>query len=954
MQFIDIFKLIVASLVPVGLTVGFLYLNKVEKFAKLREIYKVFIYAGAFGLSSILGTILGAKLPSGSIVNIRDASPIICGLIFSGPAGIIAGVLSGIYRFVSVYWTGFFASGVYTQIACSVATALSGVITALIKKFLFDNKRGTWFYGFFIAVLVEDFHMVLAVLTHLNDISVLYDTVLKPCALFMILANAFITLIAMVVYSVLSKEKLFVFEKKRKINTKVQFVLINSLIVGYLCISLFTFGSIRSVVRNNTEKEATQSINEVINDVDEAVDKVLKEKLESVRTKINDIGDKSNKTNVENELALMLTVEEISEINIVNDAGFISYSTDIYSDPNFKDGHSFEMSSGEQSAAFNVLLTGNVEDTYIQEFRAITAESSLKYKYAGQGLGISDPNFCYVQVGLNEEKYHSLLQIEIDDCAHYRHIKKNGYVVVADSNGNVVSTTIDNDLTKIDISKINAKKYGDFYVFSEYAEGYYIVAFSQIEESDLPVKIGFTSVSLAEIFVFLVLYAVLYIIVKRNVVDKIDLVQVDLEKISNGDLNVEINERSTYEFDSLSDNINKTVKTLKDNIEREANRNKEELSFAKSIQYSVLPAVFPMNDKFEIFASMNAAKTVGGDFYDFYYVDHEHVLIEIADVSGKGIPAAMFMMRAKTLLKSLIESGMDLATAFTEANKRLCEGNETQTFITAWAGIVDLSTGHVEFVNAGHNPPLICKDGKFEYLNGKSGFVLAGLEGFNYQKQSVDLAPGDMIYLYTDGVTEANDKNSNLYGEERLIGELSSNAKRSAKRVCEEVKENLNKFVQDAEQSDDITMLAFKLYNCETTNIKVVDATIENLHEIIDFVDELLDRAGASMKAKSQIDVVVDELFSNIAFYAYPKGQVGKAKISVGFSKNNEDITIIFEDRGRPYNPLEKEDPDTTLSVEEKSIGGLGIFIVKKTMDSVEYENVNGHNVLTLKKKIRE
>ena len=184
--------------------------------------------------------------------------------------------------------------------------------------------------------------------------------------------------------------------------------------------------------------------------------------------------------------------------------------------------------------------------------------------------------------------------------------------------------------------------------------------------------------------------------------------------------------------------------------------------------------------------------------------------------------------------------------------------------------------------------------------------------------------------------------------------EALDNPNYSTQELCNAVSNNVKKFVNGAEQSDDITMLSFKLYNVESTNIKVVDAEIKNLPEIMEFIDDLLDRNSATMSAKSQIDVAVDEIFSNIAFYAYPKGQIGKAKVSVIMSADNEEMTIIFEDRGKPYNPLEKEDPDTTLSLEEKSIGGLGIFIVKKTMDSMEYENVNGHNVLTLKKKIHK
>ena len=955
MHFIDVLKFTIAAIIPIVLSIGCIYLEKTKAFGKINKHVKSLIYGVIFGIASISGTLLGARLPNGAIINVRDASPIICGLLFGGPSGIIAGFIGGGFRALTPLWDPPTA---YTVVACSISTAMAGIFTVFVRHFIFDDKKGTWYYGFFLGVLVEDFHMMMSVITHIGDITNVYNNVIKVCTFPMVIANSLAVMIAIIIVNLINHEKIIEKEKRRRISGKVQLSLICSLVVSYVATSVFTNLSVRNVVQYNIKGQCENAISDVINNVDNTIDQVMQSKLSEVAYKlVTEIKPLEKETTARKEKLIDILNDysgEISEINIVGTDGFVWYSTDQYD--NMLDGSGrFDMEIGEQSRAFNVLLTKSESNYFIQEYREISAyDGGKSMKYAGYRFGDEEieNDFCYFQIGLDAVRYHELLEDYVYECAKFRHIGEDGFVVVSDTNGKIVSTIDNCPFTEsIDKNKFENDGYKDYYTFSRFLEGYYIVAFAGAEESDSASIISFAAISLAEVFVFLLLYCILYIAVKRRVVDKIESIGNGLRQISSGNLNVKINQRDSLEFDSLSNDINKTVDTLKDFIEKEANKNKEELQFAKDIQTSVLPTSFPINEKFEIYASMATAKSVGGDFYDFYYIDREHMLIEIADVSGKGVPAAMFMMRSKTLLKSLVQSGMDLEAAFIEANNRLCEGNDTQTFITVWAGIVDLTSGHVEFINAGHNPPLICKDGKFEYLRSKAGFVLAGLDGFKYTKQSFDIKPGDIIYLYTDGVTEANNINHELYGEDRLLSEIDGKAY-SSKSVCELVSKNLKKFVKDAEQSDDITMLAFKLSDVEDASIKVVDADIQNLPAIIDYIDELLDKNNATIAAKSQIDVAVDEMFSNIAFYAYPKGLPGKVKVSVIMSKDNEEMTIIFEDRGKPFDPLKKADPNTSLSLEEKSIGGLGIFIVKKTMDFVGYENVNGHNILTLKKKI--
>ena len=180
----------------------------------------------------------------------------------------------------------------------------------------------------------------------------------------------------------------------------------------------------------------------------------------------------------------------------------------------------------------------------------------------------------------------------------------------------------------------------------------------------------------------------------------------------------------------------------------------------------------------------------------------------VADVSGKGIPAAMFMMQSKTLLKSFAESGMPIEQVFTTANEKLCAGNDAGMFVTAWMGLLNVKTGQVTFANAGHNPPLVCRgNGGFEYYKTRPGFVLAGMEGIRYRKFELQLAPGDTLFLYTDGVTEATNAAEQLYGENRLLTLLNGQHFDSARSLCESVKADVDAFVATAEQFDDITML---------------------------------------------------------------------------------------------------------------------------------------------------
>lgn len=280
-------------------------------------------------------------------------------------------------------------------------------------------------------------------------------------------------------------------------------------------------------------------------------------------------------------------------------------------------------------------------------------------------------------------------------------------------------------------------------------------------------------VAFMEVLIYTALFILIYQMLKKKVTCNLERVNAGLQAITAGDLDTVINVRAYQEFAQLSDDVNATVSALKHYIRQAEDRMDQELEFARQIQQAALPGVFPARPDFDLYAAMHTAREVGGDFYDFYLLDRYTLVFLIADVSGKGIPGAMIMMRAKTLLKDSTESGRPIDQVFDRVNRKLCD--DTGMFLTAWMGRLDLRTGELTYVNAGHNPPLLRRrDGRFEYLRTQPNLVLAGLEDTHYRIQTLQLGPGDALYLYTDGVTEAADSRGQLFGEDRLRQALAS------------------------------------------------------------------------------------------------------------------------------------------------------------------------------------
>ena len=383
-------------------------------------------------------------------------------------------------------------------------------------------------------------------------------------------------------------------------------------------------------------------------------------------------------------------------------------------------------------------------------------------------------------------------------------------------------------------------------------------------------------------------------------------------------------------------------------------RIESELNLANNLQTHMLPTIFPPYpecEEVDLYASMEPAREVGGDFYDFFMLDDRHLTLVVADVSGKGIPAALFMVIAKTLIKNEATIGLDPASIFTKVNHMLCEGNEYNMFVTAWLGIFDTETGILTYANAGHNPPLIkTGDGDFEYLKTRHGFVLGGMDGIKYRQQELKIEPGDRLFLYTDGVTEADRADGALYGNDRLKSFLNVHQKDNLEQVLQELHQDIVNFADGAEQADDVTMMLME-YRRQKESDDIQErkftASENQLEKVTAYVEEVLEGSGCPAKTAMQLSVCAEEIFVNIAKYAYAEQE---ENVSLGIKCEEGQVIMRFTDHGIPYDPLAKKDPNVKLSAEEREIGGLGIYIVKKTMDDVQYKYQNGKNILTLKK----
>ena len=399
----------------------------------------------------------------------------------------------------------------------------------------------------------------------------------------------------------------------------------------------------------------------------------------------------------------------------------------------------------------------------------------------------------------------------------------------------------------------------------------------------------------------------------------------------------------------------KSIYKLRD-ANAEKQRTDNELMIARNIQMNMLPETyppFPDRNDLDLFGSLVPAKMVGGDLYDFFIRD-EKLYFCIGDVSGKSVPAALVMAVTHSLFLSISSHESHPARIMQNINESLCRGNESNMFVTFFIGVLDLPTGIMRYCNAGHNPPLIKKGDSVEPLPAKANLPLGVMAEMDYLLQQVNIDPETAIVLYTDGLTEAKNLQHNQFGIERTLEAVKECHDATAERLVKSLAQKVNAFVGDAEPSDDLTLLAIRYTPKEKTWILSRSITLDNdvsqVTELNRFVQSVTEDLQLDKALSKRIKLAVEEVVVNIMEYAYLADTKGQVKVEA--MANAERLRFILTDSGHPFDPTSVSRADTTLTVEDRPIGGLGILLVRNLMDTINYERIDGQNVLRIEKRI--
>lgn len=383
-------------------------------------------------------------------------------------------------------------------------------------------------------------------------------------------------------------------------------------------------------------------------------------------------------------------------------------------------------------------------------------------------------------------------------------------------------------------------------------------------------------------------------------------------------------------------------------------RIESELRIARNIQMGMVPKIFPpfpeRNDV-NLFAKLIPAKEVGGDLYDFFIKENKLYFI-IGDVSGKGVPASLVMAVTCRLFRTVASHLQTPAEIVTALNDALAESNESNMFCTFFIGILDLETGFLQYCNAGHNAPVILSpSGDIKFIDVERNLPLGLFEEFSYLGQECTIENGTTIFLYTDGVTEAENIEKALYSNERLLQQLSLLQKNTPQTITDGILTDIKNYVAEAEQSDDITIMCLYYSKPTTKDAEkklVLKNEINEINKLTMFVNDLGKELNLNSELIFNFNLILEEAISNVILYAYPKEE--QQEIVLTATKKDKNLIFVLTDSGKEFDPTQTPDTDITLSAEDRQIGGLGIFLIRQIMDKVEYQRIDGKNVLTLSK----
>jgi len=410
-------------------------------------------------------------------------------------------------------------------------------------------------------------------------------------------------------------------------------------------------------------------------------------------------------------------------------------------------------------------------------------------------------------------------------------------------------------------------------------------------------------------------------------------------------------------FRNMQQSIVHQMEELKQ-VNEQKGRIQGELKIARDIQMAMLPKIFPPypdRDDIDVFGQLTPAKEVGGDLFDFFIRD-EKLFFSIGDVSGKGVPASLYMVVTKALFRTISAHESSPEKIISRINDAMSEDNDSNMFVTLFVGVLDLPTGRMHYCNAGHDAPILIGNTGAGLLPVDPNLPVGVMPNWKFSQQETLIDPDTTIFLYTDGLPEAENINHDQFEMTRTIDlahELQENKTFSPTFIIGRMTSAVHEFVGEADQSDDLTMLAIQYtkHHQEITFQRTLTLTndLKRVPRLNTFIDEVCEANGFDMSATMQINLAIEEAVVNVMNYAYPEGTVGNITIEV--KSNGSEVTFIIRDSGTPFDPTAKPEVDITLSAEDRAIGGLGIHLIRQIMDHINYERIDGHNVLTLIKK---
>lgn len=758
------------------------------------------IYGGLSVLSTHFGVDYGHMM-----LNVRDMGPLSAGLFFFPTSGVIAGLIGGVERYIAGTFWGI---GSYTRVACAISTILAGLLPPVIHYLALKRRKPSTLYAFFIGAVMEVFHMYVVFITHRDDMNMAYYVV-RTCAPPMILFSA----LGLTGCSIGIRVQMGLWKNPLRrlprdevpLSSRFQFWLF--LVTSCLfLVNIFGAYEIQTQVSlqnaRETLKASATDIRETYNHIRAAQDSVgtfLKSTvLSDARTVAYGLKSARPETIDSEHLEALREIYQLEALRIVDVEG-----TEL-------------CAAGTAVSRYGATLN--------------TLKDSATELVNGWLAAAAPLNEGYVQAVLDPDDVNMAVNLEaLNDSLAYFHVGAEGSFDIVVLPG-IIEVGTHQHLTQSpgDIETLRSLPVGEFFEKTLFGSEslcwmerigpsrtlLLTLPLSEIYESR---NIQVYENTFADIILFTIIYMLISVLVQSIVVDNLQAVNHSLGKITHGNLNEVVSVRDSSEFASLSDDINMTVEVLKGYIAAAEQRIEKELEFAAAIQDAALPKNFKFNrTDLELYAMMDPAKEVGGDFYDFFFIRQNIMALVIADVSGKGIPAALFMMRAKTAIRSLAVSGDQPSDIFYKANNTLCEGNDAEMFVTAWIGIIDLTTGLMRCANAGHEYPILLQNGgDYTLYKDRHGLALAAMEDMPFRSYELQLRPGDRIFVYTDGVPEAIDPNEQQYGIQRLIDKLNELKNMKMAQLLPMVRQDISDFVGGAEQFDDITMLGFTYYGTQ-------------------------------------------------------------------------------------------------------------------------------------------